>query len=161
MSKAARVTILMIASIALAGFSDSKSNDIDIVCFGSGNAIVNQGGSSAQIYNNYGDSANVNIQRRGSVNYQDAVYFKMINGVATIQIPRTLLPTLRGGKGGWFKVKKLAVSDREITGKAAVSFLNNPQFRIDRMNGVLQIASKKGQFFGNCNKVKRNTGAKF
>lgn len=141
-----------IISILIAAQS-SPAAPLDLVCIGGGAAIVNSGGGNAIINDNSGYSANVNVQNRSAVNYDDAVYFKLDGDIANIQMPSSLLPPIRGGDGGWFKVKKLSVSEKEILGKAAVNPFNNPQFRIDRITGTIQIKSKNGSFFGRCEPV--------
>lgn len=65
-------------------------------------------------------------------------------------MPRTMLPPLRGGEDGWFKIKNLEVSDNEIAGSVAVNFINNPKLIIDRRTGLLRLSGKSGDYVGEC-----------
>ncbi len=63
-----------------------------------------------------------------------------------------MLPPIHGGDDGWFKLKSIEVTDREITASVAVSALNNPKLRIDRYTGMISISGKAGDFTGRCEK---------
>jgi len=63
------------------------------------------------------------------------------------------VPVAHGGADGWFKIKNLKFSDREITGQAAINFINTPSFRIDRITGEIEISGKSGNFAGQCRKL--------
>ena len=67
-------------------------------------------------------------------------------------MPRSMLPPIRGGEDGWFKIKSIEVSDREIIGSVAVNALNNPKLRVDRYTGAISISGKAGDFSGRCQK---------
>jgi hypothetical protein len=67
-----------------------------------------------------------------------------------IRLPRKMLPPLRGGKGGWFELGKLARTEKEITAKAQVNFANSPNVRIDRLTGAISINGKAGDYSGVC-----------
>jgi hypothetical protein len=61
-----------------------------------------------------------------------------------------MLPPIHGGNGGWFELKSLKTTDIEITGSAAVNFINSPKVRLDRTTGRISIAGKAGQYSGVC-----------
>ena len=61
-------------------------------------------------------------------------------------MPRSMLPPIRGGEDGWFKIKSIEVSDREITGSVAVNAFNNPKLRVDRYTGAISLSGKAGDF---------------
>jgi hypothetical protein len=61
-----------------------------------------------------------------------------------------MLPPVRGGEDGWFKIKSIEVSDREIIGSVSVNPLNNPKLRIDRYAGNISISGKAGDYTGQC-----------
>jgi len=134
---------------ALVSASESQSNDLNLTCSGSGIAAINKS-TSAYAHDNYGNSVVITGNSSTAVNYTSTTDFKMANGEATIRLPRIILPSIRGGENGWFKIKKLQVTPSEITGKAAVNFLNNPEFTINRLSGTISISAKRGSFFGNC-----------
>ena len=72
-----------------------------------------------------------------------------------------MLPPIRGGKEGWFKLKDVKVNDRQITASAAVNFMNNPKVHIDRMTGTISINGKAGSYTGACDRIADDAPAKF
>ena len=67
-------------------------------------------------------------------------------------MPGAMLPALRGGDNGWFKLKSIVINDREITASVAVNPLNNPKMRLDRMTGSISLSGKAGDYTGGCQK---------
>ena len=65
-------------------------------------------------------------------------------------MPRAMLPLIRGGKDGWFTLKNIKVSDRDILASVAVNPINNPKMRIDRYTGTINLSGKAGEFVGKC-----------
>jgi hypothetical protein len=99
---------------------------------------------------NYGNSASANITGNRSVPFADQVNLWVEAGDGRIRMPQTMLPPLRGGENGWFKIKNLEVSDNEITGSIAVNFINNPKLIIDRRTGLIRLSGKAGDYVGEC-----------
>ncbi len=64
-----------------------------------------------------------------------------------------MLPLLRGGNEGWFKLKNVQADARSIRAKAAVNFMNNPNVFIDRLTGTISISGKAGDYSGACEAV--------
>lgn len=95
----------------------------------------------------YGGSASGSGVRTEIREVEASVGFRLEQGLAKMQLPAMFLPNIHGGRGGWFNVKNLAVTEREITGKVAVNFLHQPSFRIDRMTGEI---TSSGGFHGQC-----------
>ena len=65
-------------------------------------------------------------------------------------MPRVMLPAIRGGDNGWFKLKSVAVTNSEITASVAVNALNNPKMRLDRMTGSISLSGTAGDYTGGC-----------
>lgn len=102
--------------------------------------------------NNSGDYASGQSFGTRSVGFGDQVNLWVDGSEGRIRMPRSMLPPIHGGDDGWFKLKSISVTDREITGSAAVNALNNPKVRIDRYTGMISISGKAGDFTGKCQK---------
>lgn len=118
---------------------------LNLICTGRSLVSAPVETTSVVVSGPYGGSAYGSGVRSQLVDAESSVGFRLEGDAATIRIPRHLLPDIRGGKAGWFNVKNLRVSDAEITGKAAINFLHNPSFRIDRVTG--QMSTSGGNSF--------------
>ena len=65
-------------------------------------------------------------------------------------MPRVMLPVVRGGENGWFKLNNLKIASNEITASVGVNVLNNPKLRLDRYTGAISISGKAGDYTGQC-----------
>ena len=149
----------------------AAAQPLDRSCFGGGTAnkvtmtnIDASGSNYSQVggmpYSSYGSgSATVMGQRHQG--FADQVDIRLFNGDDRIRLPRTLLPPLHGGKGGWFKLKNVVSDARSIHASAAVNFMNNPKVFIDRATGTISILGKAGDFAGQCEAFKGDAPAKF
>nr|WP_298928596.1 hypothetical protein [uncultured Erythrobacter sp.] len=147
-------------SIAFVAFDESSISELNLTCAGGGIAQVQTNGS-ANAFDNYGNSITITSRRANLIEYQSTVDFSVEGGIAKLRLPKALLPPLRGGKDGWFKVKKFSVDETTISGKASVNFLNNPEFSINRITGILTVNSKNGSFAGECQAFDKNAPRKF
>ena len=77
-----------------------------------------------------------------------------------VGMPRTMLPPIRGGEDGWFKLKNIEYSDGEITASVSVNPTNNPKLRLDRYAGAVSLSGKAGDFVGQCKKFDPATTAR-
>ena len=93
--------------------------------------------------------------------FADQVDLMLFAGDDRIRMPRTMLPAIRGGAEGWFKLKNVKADARAITAKAAVNFINNPNVHIDRVTGTITISGKAGEYSGVCEAVAPDAPAKF
>jgi hypothetical protein len=93
--------------------------------------------------------------------FSDQVDVRLFNGDDRIRLPRTMLPLLRGGSGGWFKLKNVVADGRSIRASAAVNFMNNPKVFIDRVTGTISISGKAGDYSGQCQVIDANAPPKF
>jgi len=140
----------MLALLLMAADIDAADR-LDLVCVGAGSANK-QSNSSVYVQNNYGDSAWGNVVGNRSVPFDDQVNLWIEGDEGRLRMPRVMLPLIRGGDDGWFKIKSVTVGQWEITGSVAVNFMNNPKFRIDRRNGFITMSGKSGHYSGRCSK---------
>lgn len=137
--------------VALAQSSETAhaSEQFNLVCLGAGsanrftNSTVNAWGSG-------GDFASANIVGNRAVPFDDQVNVSITGDEGRIRMPRAMLPPLRGGEDGWFKIRSIKISENEITGSVAVNVINNPKLRIDRLTGAISISGKAGDYSGRC-----------
>lgn len=144
---------------------------LNLTCFGQGtankvsmatiNSRANAYGSVGTVPYSGSGNASSNIYLPRQQDFQDQVDLRLFAGDDRIRIPSTMLPPIRGGEAGWFKIKKLVADERSIKGKAAVNFMNNPNIHIDRVAGTITISGKAGDFFGRCQAVDANTKPQF
>lgn len=87
----------------------------------------------------------------------DQVDVRLLGETAQIRLPRTMLPRVHGGDGGWFVMKDLVVRDDTIDGIAAVNVMNHPHVHLDRRTGVISIDGKSGRYTGECERVDNAT----
>lgn len=93
--------------------------------------------------------------------FSDQVDIRVFSGDDRIRLPRTMLPTLHGGKDGWFKLKGLTADKRSIKAKAAVSLIENPNVFIDRLTGTVTVSGSIGHYSGHCEVVDDSAATKF
>lgn len=164
----------MVASIVLAVLSAAQSapqQPLQLTCFGAGTANK---ATARTAYNNTYVSGNVGgTSFSGSGNgsttvygtrqqgFEDQVDVRLFGGDDKIRLPRTMLPPLHGGDGGWFKLKNVVADARSIRAKAGVNFMNSPNVLIDRVTGTISISGKAGDYAGQCQVIDANAPAKF
>jgi hypothetical protein len=137
------LAILIQASVPAPG----GAPELNLICRTTGRTMTNVGSQTSVVRDNYGNAVAGQSVQQGLVDYDTTAGFRIHDGVATMRVPAMFLPPLHGGRGGWLKVKNLRIADTEITGKAAINFMNNPTFRIDRVTGEL---SMQGGFQAQC-----------
>lgn len=96
-------------------------------------------------------SGSVAIPRAQS--FADQMDLFIEKGEGRVRVPRVMLPPIRGGENGWFKLKNVAIAPNEITASVAINLMNNPKLRIDRRTGVVNLSGKAGDFVGRCQKA--------
>lgn len=140
--------VLLVGSVPAAA---QVPNRIELACVGGG-AANHATVSGFNAWGNDGSAAGGQVYGTRSVGFQDQVNMWLEGNEGRIRLPRTMLPPIHGGEDGWFKLKSIAMTDREITASAAVSMINNPKVRIDRYTGAISISGKAGDFTGQCRK---------
>jgi len=141
----------LLVLIAMSATAQESGNRLSLVCDGGGSA---NRATSAQAFawNNSGGSANAIVTGRREVGFEDQLQLWIEGDQGKARMPRTMLPPVHGGDGGWFEVKGIRVSDTEITGTVEVNFMNHPKLILDRLAGTVSLAGKAGQFNGRCRK---------
>ncbi|MFW7354603.1 hypothetical protein [Brucella intermedia] len=124
---------------------------LELACVGGG-AANKADVATVNGWNSNGDFGSAQVHGQRSVGFEDQVNLWIDGGEGRIRMPRSMLPPIRGGEDGWFKIKSIEVSDREIIGSVAVNALNNPKLRVDRYTGAISISGKAGDFSGRCQK---------
>lgn len=122
---------------------------LNLLCYGGGAANKVRSGS-ANAWNNYGDSASATTTYTEAQGFEDQADVRISGTEGQIRMPRAMLPLIRGGKDGWFTLKNIRVSDRDILASVAVNPINNPKMRIDRYTGTINLSGKAGEFVGKC-----------
>ena len=122
---------------------------LQLTCRGGGTANKSD---TARVYgtDSTGKSAWANVESQRTEGFEDQVDLWIENGEGRIRLPRTMLPPIRGGEKGWFKLNDIVMSDGAITASAAVNFINKPKLRVDRRTGVISIDGKAGHYGGQC-----------
>lgn len=167
--------LLLFVQVAAAQAEQSQAapaqQPLDLTCFGGGTANK----ISTSSVNRYGTfsgsvgttpvsgqvSSHGSITSRHQQAFGDQVDIRLFGGDDRIRLPRTMLPPLRGGKDGWFKLKGVVADARSIRAKAAVNFINNPNIFIDRVTGTISISGKAGDYSGQCEAIASDAYAKF
>lgn len=144
--------IYFVAALSLASTSSAQDagNRLNLVCGGLGSANKQ---ATANVYA-WGDggTANATVNGTRSVGFGDEVALWIEGSEGRLRMPRAILPALRGGENGWFKLKSIFITDREITASVAVNPLNSPKMRLDRMTGSISLSGKAGDYAGGCQK---------
>lgn len=138
------------AIMLTAGKAEAQTTGrMELVCTGAGSAIKGDS-SSAYFSDNWGNSASGTIYGTRRVGFDDEVSLWIEGDGGRIRMPAIMLPIFRGGEDGWFKLKSIKLTDREIIGSISVNPINNPKLRVDRFTGAISIAGKAGNFTGRC-----------
>lgn len=125
--------------------------------YGSGNAY----GTVGTTPYSYSGSGNATAYGSRQQEFADQVDVRLFAGDDRIRMPRTMLPPIRGGNGGWFKLKDVVVDARSIRAKASVNFINSPKVFIDRVTGTISISGKAGDYSGRCAVITADAPVRF
>lgn len=141
--------IAVVAALGAAQATAQEPLAINLLCYGGGAANKVRSGS-ANAWNSYGDSASASTTYTEAQGFEDQADVRIAGTEGQIRMPRAMLPLIRGGKDGWFTLKNIKVSDRDILASVAVNPINNPKLRIDRYTGTINLSGKAGDFVGKC-----------
>src|SRR5688572_115310 len=146
------LTVLLLAQAATA----AAQQPLNLTCFGGGTAnkmTMSRAHTNANVFGSVGGThysgsgnATTNVYGQRQQGFEDQVDIRLFGGDDRIRMPRTMLPPIRGGEGGWFKLKKVEADARSIRASAAVNLMNNPEVHIDRVTGSISISGKAGDF---------------
>ncbi len=149
-----RSVIIIIGMVAAS--TASAQTALDLKCTGSGTA-TERNVNTASAYDSEGGHISATGTSTQKVGYNSQVDVKFFSGDDRIRLPPVILPPIRGGDNGWFKVKDIVATEREITGHASINAFNRPMVRIDRVSGTIEITGSGGYFTGMCQKVAPET----
>lgn len=141
--------------------SIEQGGRLDLICGGTGAANkidqVDGYGSFSGSVSSYGrhigdvsGSTNMTITGTRRDGFGDQVALFIENGEGRLRMPKIMLPPIRGGEDGWFKLKKIKIKENEITASISVNPFNNPKMRVDRYTGAISISGKAGDYIGQC-----------
>jgi hypothetical protein len=147
--------ILTLASAFPAAGQQSHGR-FDLVCLGAG-AANRQSTATVNAWDSNGGFGSANVIGNRTVPFDDQVNLWIEGEEGRIRMPRAMLPVIRGGEDGWFKVRSIEIGKDEITGSIAVNPFNNPKLRIDRLTGAISISGKAGDYTGRCQKYDPET----
>ena len=144
--------LLLLLAVFPASVSAQEALVVDLECPGSGIGTVSDGTTSTVVSDNYGNSAHGVATTRRAMHIEDTVLIRIRGGEGEIKPPSAALPPVNSGKGGWFKIKDLKVSEYEISGKVSYNFIASSKFKIDRSTGLL---TSTGTFRATCHAIER------
>lgn len=141
-----------------------EGGTLDLMCFGGGSANKADvttaygtsnfsgsamGGGQFATFSGSGSGTATIIGQRSQA-FGDQVSLRMQATEGRVRMPRTMLPAIRGGEDGWFKLQNIKIKQNEITASVGVNFINNPKLRLDRYSGAISISGKAGDYTGRC-----------
>lgn len=128
----------------------SNSTNIHLICTGSGSAAETE-----TTYMNERTKTDTGkeksfgtVQQNVTKSFNGTAYIDIIPPFARIRPPNAMVPTLSSGDEGWFEIKKLEITETEITGVIRFNILNKPKIRIDRLSGNVEISGPYSEFSG-------------
>lgn len=146
------IKVLRFAAVltVLAASGAAGAETLHLVCLGqgSGNRAFQSFGTASDNRGNSAWGQSVGVR---AVPFDDQVNIEIADdATGRVRMPRMMLPGLRGGSDGWFDIKKVQISENEITGVVQVNILNSPKLRLDRIQGRVSIQGKSGDYSGEC-----------
>ncbi len=80
----------------------------------------------------------------------ERVLFEIRDGAARVHLPPALVTAVHSGDAdGWWPVTDLRVGEDAISGRLRINVVNKPSFRIDRVNGDIELSGLM-PFRGQC-----------
>jgi hypothetical protein len=144
---------MMLATLLL--LQATAQPPLNLTCVGGGTA------NKPKMATIYGGTGSINVMGQRHQGFQDQVDIRLFYGDDRIRMPRTMLPGIRGGSEGWFKLKNVVADARTIDASAAVNFMNNPKVHIDRVTGIISISGKAGDYSGQCQVIDASAKPQF
>ncbi len=117
---------------------------LNLICKGEG--VIKTTESSTTV-----NGAIVESERRTGRRLAEQTELDLFAGEDRIRMPASVKGPHRGADG-WFKIKNLKVSDREISGQVITGLVFSPDFHIDRLTGAIELSGFFGAFSGQCQK---------
>lgn len=132
-----------------------------LLCQGSGTVSDNQTTVGTQFKSDSDKTKTTVSNTMGHRSFNGAATVEISGNAVRFQLPHEMVPGLNNAHDGWFTMDQSFVGDKEITGVLALNFLNKPKVKIDRMSGLLTVASGFSDFSGPCTKVDADAAPKF
>jgi hypothetical protein len=142
---------LGLVALAISASAQETGNRLSLICAGGGYANKADQ-STARAWNNNGDSATATVQSRSRVGFEDQAQVWIEGQEGRIRMPPSMLPPIRGGEDGWFKLSSIEITENEIRATVKVNPINNPKLRLDRLTGAISLSGKAGNYAGQCQK---------
>jgi hypothetical protein len=146
----ARIAVVTVATINLIFPSSANAEALHLICGGSGteNDVST---ASAYAVDARGNTYQAQAVGSDSVPFADRVEVALNDdNTGRIRMPPNLYPPMGDGDNGWFNLKNVARTDKEITGSVKLNFINSPKVRIDRLQGTITINGRIGNYSGEC-----------
>lgn len=131
------------------GPSIEEGGALNLMCFGGG-AANKATSATAWGWNSNGTTSTATVFGERSQGFEDQVNLRIQGNEGRLRMPRTMLPAIRGGDDGWFKLHDIKLKANEITASIGVNFINNPRLRLDRYTGAISISGRAGDYTGQC-----------
>lgn len=122
---------------------------LELTCGGGGSAIRED---VATVYGaqNSGNSAWPTAHDKRSESFRDRVEVRIAGNQGRIRLPGSMLPAIQSGDDRWVELRNLKLTERSITGSAAVNLMSRPKVHIDRNSGTIRISGRAGSYDGTC-----------
>lgn len=121
---------------------------LELTC-GGGGVATRENVATAYGSQNSGNSAWPSAHERETNRFQDDVALRLAGDDSRIRLPEAAIPATQAGDG-WFRLGKLEMTDRSITGFAAVNAMSRPKVHIDRRTGAIRISGRSLSYSGTC-----------
>lgn len=136
---------LVLVLVLACGTSARADAPIRLTCDGTARGV-----SESTSYRQLAKGGSSTSTSYSATRYKERVLFELVDGVARIHLPRSLVTLVNSGSDdGWWPVADLKVGDDAISGHIRINFVNKPSFRIDRLNGDIDLAGLQ-PFRGQC-----------
>lgn len=138
-----------------------ENNIFQLTCIGGG-VTSEQEGSYGTYFAPNGQMHSGVIYTPSQKNYEENVLIEIFgNSSGRVRLPRSILPSIRGGNDGWFDLRNIVISQNEISAEAKVNFVNHPKIIIDRVRGTIFIDARRGAYNGRCQRQSEQTTRQF
>ena len=153
-------TGVVMMGLLIASANSAFAETFNLVCYGAGYA-PNVTTNPTFFFDNQGNSFVLNSMRVGKDNFQDIMRISIDGDGGAAMPPSAIVPPINlGGKDGWWKLKRVTVTDQTITASFDFNIVNHPKLVIDRLTGGIQMKGFKLGFSGQCENFDPNTTPK-
>lgn len=145
-------TMLAAAILLVAGAAHAET--LDLICRGSAVHAEPTQGAGALAPNGAGRDFSDDEAGLHRVRSQETLQVQIdAKGAGRIKPPPAILPPIRLGRDGWWRLDHLRVSESEIRGTFSLNFINHPTVLLDRRTGDIDVQGMGLRFDGACEKA--------